>query len=136
VRHDADWAKQRFAAARIARLATAAEDGTPHLVPITFTLVGKTIISAVDAKPKSTNRLRRLDNVARNPFVSVLVDEYDDDWSRLWWARADGWGRIREREEVPEFGALVAKYDQYRSHPPEGPVIVIMVDHWAGWSAR
>lgn len=136
MRHDAEWAQQRFADARVARLATAAEDGSPHLVPITFALVGTTIVSAVDAKPKSTRQLRRLDNIARNPFVSVLVDAYDNDWSQLWWARADGWGRILPPPEVPEFGALVAKYEQYRTEPPAGPAIVIMVDHWAGWSAR
>lgn len=135
MRHDAEWAKQRFAAARVARLATATEDGTPHVVPITFVLVGTSLISAVDAKPKSTTRLRRVDNLARNPFASVVVDEYDDDWSQLWWARADGWGRLLPPAEVPEFGALVAKYEQYRREPPAGPAIVIIVDHWAGWSA-
>lgn len=135
VRHDPDWAKQRFAAARVARLATAAEDGTPHVVPITFVLVGTNLISAVDSKPKSTTRLRRLDDIARNPFVSVLVDEYDEDWSQLWWARADGWGRILPPAEANGFDALVDKYEPYRRNPPAGPAIVITVDHWAGWSA-
>jgi PPOX class probable F420-dependent enzyme len=132
MRHDAQWVQRQFATARVARLATVSGVGTPHLVPITFALVGTTIISVVDAKPKSTTALRRLDNIAENPFVSVLVDEYDDDWDRLWWARADGWARI---DESFDLAPLVARYGQYRDRPPEGPVIVIEVDHWSGWSA-
>jgi PPOX class probable F420-dependent enzyme len=135
MRHDAQWAQERFATARVARLATVSGVGTPHLVPITLALVGTTIISAVDAKPKSTTALRRLDNIAANPFISVLVDEYDEDWSQLWWARADGWARVQPVEDVPDFGELVARYPQYADAPPAGPAIVISVDHWAGWSA-
>ena len=135
MRRDATWAHERFAAARVARLATVSGVGTPHLVPITFVLVGTTILSAVDAKPKSTATLRRLDNIAANPFVSVLVDDYDDDWTQLWWARADGWARVQPVEDVPDFDALVARYPQYSEDPPVGPVIVIVVDHWSGWSA-
>jgi PPOX class probable F420-dependent enzyme len=135
MRHAAPWAQERFASARVARLATVSGVGSPHLVPITFALVETTIISAVDAKPKSTAALRRLDNIAANPFVSVLVDDYDEDWTQLWWARADGWARVRPAEDVPEFDALVASYPQYAENPPTGPVIVIVVDHWSGWSA-
>ncbi len=135
MRHDAPWAQERFAAARVARLATVSGVGSPHIVPITFALVGTAIISAVDAKPKSTTALRRLDNIAANPFISVLVDDYDEDWTQLWWARADGWARIQAVAEVPGFDALVARYPQYRDSPPAGPVIVISVDHWSGWSA-
>jgi PPOX class probable F420-dependent enzyme len=135
MRHDAQWAQQRFAAARVARLATVSGVGTPHLVPITLALVGETIISAVDMKPKSTTALRRLDNIAANPFVSVLVDEYDEDWTQLWWARADGWARVQSVQDVPNFAGLVARYPQYADTPPAGPAIVISIDHWAGWSA-
>ena len=135
MRHDAPWVRERFATARVARLATVSGVGSPHIVPITFVLVGSVIISSVDAKPKSTTSLRRLDNIAANAFVSVLVDEYDDDWTRLWWARADGWARILPAEDVPEFGALVARYPQYAENRPSGPVIVVAVDHWSGWSA-
>jgi PPOX class probable F420-dependent enzyme len=135
MRHDAPWVRERFATARVARLATVSGVGSPHIVPITFALVGSAIISAVDAKPKSTTSLRRLDNIAANAFVSVLVDDYDDDWTKLWWARADGWARILPAEDVPELDALVARYPQYAANPPPGPVIVVAVDHWSGWSA-
>lgn len=133
MRHNAEWALDRFRQARVARLATVSGDGSPHLVPITFVVDGARLVTAVDHKPKRTTALRRLDNIAANPFVSVLVDEYDDDWAQLWWARADGWGRAHDSYDV---AALVAKYPQYREQPPSGPVIVIEVDHWSGWSAQ
>jgi PPOX class probable F420-dependent enzyme len=132
VRHDERWARERFAQARVARLATASADGTPRIVPIVFALAGDTILSAVDHKPKSTTRLRRLEDIAANPAVSLLVDTYDDDWSQLWWARADGVARVHATYDLAE---LVAKYAEYREQPPEGPVIVIEVARWSGWSA-
>ena len=137
MRHDAAWARDRFAQARVARLATASSVGTPHLVPITFAVAGDALVSAIDSKPKSGRPLRRLDTIADNPFVSVLVDEYDDDWSRLWWARADGWARVVPAggaEGADALAALAAKYVQYRQQPPGGPVILVSVDSWSGWS--
>lgn len=135
MRHDAEWVRERFATAQVARLATASTESSPHLVPITFALVGSTLVSAIDWKPKSGRTLRRLDNIGANPFVSLLVDEYAEDWAQLWWARVDGWGRVLPVEDVPEFDALVAKYQQYHRNRPVGPVIVVAIDHWAGWSA-
>jgi PPOX class probable F420-dependent enzyme len=129
MRHDTEWARQRFEQARVARLATVSGDGSPHLDPIVFAVVGSRLISAVDHKPKATTALRRLDNIAVNPFVSVLVDEYDDaDWSQLWWARADGWASVHDEYDLI---ALIARYPQYRDLPPSGPVIVIEVDRWS-----
>ena len=136
MRKSADWARERFAAARAARLATVSAAGRPHIVPIVFALVGDRLITAVDAKPKSTNVLRRLGNVAANPSVSVLVDHYADDWTQLWWARADGAARVGEAGAVEGFAALVARYAQYREQPPPGPVIEIRVETWSGWSAE
>ena len=59
-------------------------------MPVVFALFDAVIYTAVDAKPKSTQRSRRLANIEANPHVSVLVDHYADDWSQLWWVRADG----------------------------------------------
>src|SRR3984885_10600903 len=84
----------RFAPPPVARLATAALDGRPHLVPVVFALHDGAIYTAVDAKPNTTQRLRRLANIERNPRVSLLVDHYADDWTQLWWGRADGVGAI------------------------------------------
>lgn len=136
---DATEARRRFASARVARLATAGQDGRPHLVPVTFAVHGDTIWSAVDdVKPKTTTRLRRLANVAANPAVSFLVDHYDDsDWSRLWWVRADGEGRVLPSvTEAPgSLAALCARYPQYARRPPAGPVLVVNVVRWVGWAA-
>jgi len=127
----------RFAAARVARLATVGETGRPHLVPITFALVGDVVVTAVDHKPKTTTDLVRLRNVRATGRVSMLVDDYDDaDWSRLWWVRLDGSARVIER--AGECGSalewLAAKYRQYRDDPPTGPVVWIDVDTVRGWT--
>jgi PPOX class probable F420-dependent enzyme len=132
-------ARRRFAEAPVARLATAGADARPHIVPIVFAVAGDTIYSAVDAKPKRTTALRRLANVAANPAVAVLVDHYDDDWTRLWWARADGSGRVLAGGEPGRDDALAAladRYPQYREQRPEGPVLVIDVERWSGWAAQ
>jgi PPOX class probable F420-dependent enzyme len=128
----------RFSAAQIARLATTRPDGGPHLVPITFALDGDRIVSAIDHKPKSTTDLQRLRNIEANPAVSVLADHYEEDWSRLWWVRADGTAVIHEPggDEVDAAVRLLeTKYAAYRAQPPRGPVIVISVERWASWQA-
>jgi PPOX class probable F420-dependent enzyme len=138
---NADEARSRLAASPIARLATADGEGRPHVVPMTFGFAVwddvDVIFSAVDSKPKTTRRLKRLANVAANPAVSALVDHYESDWTQLWWVRADGTARIVA--SGPEFdaasAALQEKYAQYREAPPAGPVLIIEVTRWTSWSA-
>ena len=135
-------ARERLAGARVARLATAAADGRPHVVPCTFAVLGEdTIVSAVDHKPKRTTALRRLANIAANPRVAVLADHYEDDWDALWWARADGVARVLEPGAEPGLRAeavraLAARYAPYRERPPAGALVVVAVERWSGWSAR
>jgi PPOX class probable F420-dependent enzyme len=128
--------RERFLRARVARLATVGEDAKPHLVPVCFALVGDRVVSVIDAKPKRTPDLRRLANIRLHPRVSLLVDEYDEDWTHLWWVRADGAARVVEagadREDA--VAALTAKYSQYEEHPPGGPVVDVSVDRWVGWA--
>lgn len=128
-----DEARERFAAARVARLATVSGSGVPHLVPVTFAVHGDAVVFAVDHKPKSTTALRRLRNIAENPAVCFLADGYSEDWSRLWWVRADGVARVLpdgERDEPVEW--LAAKYEQYARRPPEHAVVVTDVHRWSG----
>ncbi|OUC82524.1 TIGR03668 family PPOX class F420-dependent oxidoreductase [Streptosporangium minutum] len=129
-------ARARFRDARVARLATADAHGRPHLVPVTFDLDGDTVAFAVDHKPKRTTDLRRLRNIAANDRVCLLVDHYDDDWTRLWWVRADGRARVAgdgaDRERA--LARLAERYPQYRDRPPRGPVVLIAVESWTGWS--
>lgn len=131
-------ARARFAAARVARLATADAAGHPHLVPVVFVVADETIYSVVDAKPKRSTALRRLANVVANPAVAVLVDHYDDeDWSQLWWVRADGTGRVLAPDpaEAAHAVALLAeRYPQHRESPPTGPVLAVDVMRWSGWA--
>ena len=128
--------REKFQRARVARLATVDENSQPHLVPVCFELVEDRIVSVVDAKPKSTPELRRLANIRAHPRVSLLVDEYDDDWTRLWWVRADGAARVVESGADSEaaVAALTAKYPQYEEQPPGGPVVEVTVDRWVGWA--
>jgi PPOX class probable F420-dependent enzyme len=129
--------RRRVAEARVGRLATVTPEGRPHLVPICFALAGDLLFSAVDAKPKRTQRLRRLENIAAHPDVAVLVDHYDEDWTRLWWVRVDGRARIvaDEAERETALGRLAEKYEPYRASPPRGAVIAIEATSWRGWAA-
>ncbi|MDT5347433.1 MAG: hypothetical protein QOH91_720 [Mycobacterium sp.] len=127
----------RFAQSPVARLATVTPDGIPHLVPVVFAVDHDLIYTAVDAKPKTTQRLRRLTNIQHNAAVSLLVDHYVDDWTQLWWARADGVASIHDDDEVMHTGyrLLRAKYAQYQSVPLTGAAIVVAVRRWSGWHA-
>jgi PPOX class probable F420-dependent enzyme len=128
-------AEARFARSPVARLATAGPDGRPHLVPVVFAVHEQVVYTAVDAKPKTTQRLRRLTNIERNPQVSLLVDHYDDDWTQLWWVRADGIATIHHDDGVADAGRdlLRAKYAQYQSVSLDGPVIAVDVRRWSSW---
>lgn len=130
-----DEARRRFEASSVAHLATANFDGTPHVVPCVFIAVAGVVYTAVDDKPKRSRRLRRLDNIRTNPRVALVAGVYDEDWSRLWWARADGSARVLQ--DGPEFDQAVAglraKYPQYRGRSIPGPVVAIDVDRWSGW---
>ncbi|GAB1510771.1 TIGR03668 family PPOX class F420-dependent oxidoreductase [Actinophytocola sp. KF-1] len=135
MRLDEEQARSLFGAARVARLATADEQGRPHLVPVVFAVRGAVVVLAVDRKPKQSNDLRRLRNIRANPRVSLLADHYDENWSRLWWVRADGVAGIRTGADAAEpIDWLSAKYRQYLAHPPPGPVIWIDVATWRGWA--
>ena len=135
----AEEARRLFAEARVARLATVGAAGGPHLVPIVFAVAGDVVYSAVDAKPKRTTALRRLENIRHDPRVALLADHYDDsDWDALWWVRADGVARVldgAEPEALRGIALLVARYAPYRARPPRGPVLAVTVERWSGWRA-
>jgi PPOX class probable F420-dependent enzyme len=125
----------RFAQVPVARLATVAPDGRPYLVPVVFALSDGVVYTAVDAKPKTTQRLRRLTNIERNPQVTLLVDHYAEDWTQLWWVRADGIATIHHDGSTMHHGRdlLRAKYPQYQSVSLIGPVIAVAVRRWSSW---
>jgi PPOX class probable F420-dependent enzyme len=128
----------RLLSARVARLATIDPDGRPHLVPIVFALSGDTLYSAVDRKPKRSRRLRRVENARARPDVTILVDRYDDDWSRLWWIRLRGRARVLDDgdEHDRALALLREKYEQYRAEPPAGPVLAVDIVEVSEWASR
>lgn len=127
---------RRLAIARVARLGTLDRHDRVHIVPVCFALEERTVVTAIDAKPKSTMRLQRLRNLDAHPYATLLVDHYDEDWSQLWWIRVRGPVTVHTGDARQWAVDLLArKYPQYRAEPPEGPVIALDVEHWSGWKA-
>jgi PPOX class probable F420-dependent enzyme len=127
----------RLTAARVARLATTDPDGRPHLVPIVFALEGDTLYSAVDRKPKSSSKLRRIENARARPDVTILVDHYEEDWDQLCWIRLRGRARVLDDgdERDHAIALLQEKYQQYRAEPPDGAVLAVDVTDMREWHA-
>jgi PPOX class probable F420-dependent enzyme len=121
---------------RVGHLATCSSSMQPHIVPVTFAFRNGSIVIGIDEKPKSTTKLKRLRNILENPRVSLMWDEYDEDWTKLWWVRGDGVGLIIESGLVWEaaWAALNAKYLQYQGSRHEGPCMSVEIDSWSGWS--
>jgi PPOX class probable F420-dependent enzyme len=132
---DLPEAIERVESSRIARLASTRPDGHPHIVPITFASIGESLVTMIDHKPKTTHNLQRLRNIESSPHVSVIVDEWSEDWERLWWVRLDGSAFIHQDDDVWREArmALVTKYRQYQEHPPVGPAILITIDRVTSW---
>ena len=126
-------ARRLASEARVARVGTVDERGRVHLVPIVFALDGETLYSSTDAGERLAKRLR---NLERDPRVTVLVDVYDEDWSKVWWVRLRGEGRVLSGG--PEFERaymlLREKYPQYEEAPADGPLMAVDVAEWSGWS--
>lgn len=131
--HDEAW--ERLADSPSAVLATIDEDGAPHLVPFVYAPLGTdTLVSAVDDKPKSSRRLRRLDNIDRDPRVTILADHYAADWSQLWWVRAEGTAVVSESAPHGAADGLRGRYPAYADQEL-GPWVVVTIGRLTGWSA-
>jgi PPOX class probable F420-dependent enzyme len=133
------WALAMLREARVGRLATADATGRPLVVPVCFTFDGAALYSAVDDKPKRTRALRRLRNVAENPQACLLVDLWDEDWTRLAWVRVDGRADVLAGglDFVRAIGELRVKYPQYRTMELErdGAVLRVRADRVRAWRA-
>jgi PPOX class probable F420-dependent enzyme len=132
---DASEMRQRVASARVGHLGTAAP--RPHVVPVCYALVADTAYTAVDHKPKRSTRLRRVANIEATGRACLLVDEYHEDWTRLWWVRIDGPARVVDDpgEAARAVDALAAKYPQYAQRRPSGAVLALDAERWTGWQA-
>src|SRR5206468_10034886 len=121
---------------RVAHLATASADGRPHVVPVCFVYLDGRIYIAIDEKPKRSLRLKRLRNIEENPQVTLVLDRYDEDWSRLAWVLVQGTATVLEggTEHRQALAALREKYPQYREmRLEELPVIEITVGQVSSW---
>ncbi len=111
--------ENKLRGARVARLATIDAQGAPHLIPICFVYEGGAFYMAIDRKPKrlAPARLARLQNIARNPQVALLFDEYSEDWARLWFVLVRGQAQLlppsARAEHDRALALLQAKYPQY-----------------------
>lgn len=127
-----------FDNARVATLATVSADGRPHIVPVVFALDGEDLVTSVDGKPKQGRMLARIENVRRDPRVSLLADHYEEDWSRLWWVRVDGEASV-ETEGLNFERALTVlrgRYPQYDLVELTGPVIRIRIERTTSWASN
>ena len=133
------WALAMLREARVGRLATADVAGRPLVVPVCFAFDGAAIYSAVDDKPKRTRQLRRLRNVTENPHASVLVDVWDEDWTRLAWVSLEGHADVLGdgADFTRSLALLRAKYPQYRTMNLErdGAVLRVRADRVRAWRA-
>ncbi len=134
------WALALLRDARVGRLATADAAGRPLVIPVCYVFDGARIYSAVDAKPKRTRELRRLKNIAANPQVSLVVDVWHEDWSRLCWVIVEGRAEVIERGEefTRAIDLLTAKYPQYRTlalDRTQGALVVLPPERVLAWRA-
>jgi PPOX class probable F420-dependent enzyme len=131
--------ERRFLAQqRIAHLATADRGAVPHVVPVCFAVSGGTLYITIDEKPKRrpATALKRLRNIAENPAVAVIVDRYDEDWTRLGWVMLRGRAEIlREGQEHQDAQALLrSRYPQLAAMQiATYPVIAVRIERTRSW---
>ncbi|MGI8927290.1 MAG: TIGR03668 family PPOX class F420-dependent oxidoreductase [Tepidiformaceae bacterium] len=133
------WQVALLEECRVARLAKLSAGGQSHLVPVCYALVGSEVAIPVDEKRKKPGRLARLRNIDRDARATLLIDRYEDDWTRLAWVRLECEARVLERgdERPVALAALRARYPQYGAMALEGlPLILLTVRRVVGWRAR
>ena len=132
---------QFLRSARAGHLATSDNKGGPHVIPFCYVFDGESIYSVLDAKPKTTplRQLRRVRNILENPYVAVVIDHYEEDWSRLRYVLVSGEARLLESSDewCRAIAMLREKYPQYRQMDlDESPVIKITPDRFSPWSSQ
>jgi PPOX class probable F420-dependent enzyme len=118
----------------VATLATINPDGSPHIIPIVYAIVGDRLVTAVDQKPKRDPNLARLRNIRADPRVSVLAHHYAEGWHHLWWVRVEGHANVVS-EDAEAVAALKARYSQYSQYEVTGPVISVAIERIRVWMA-
>jgi PPOX class probable F420-dependent enzyme len=127
--------------ARVARLATLDAKSRPHIVPICFAYDGRYFYTAIDQKPKrvTAERLARLRNIRAVPRVALLIDEYAENWTRLWYILIRGKAKLipnsAHKERATAIRKLKAKYRQYAQGmlADDAPIIRITPERTTSW---
>ena len=128
---------------KVAHLATADPRGAPHVIPLCYARIGNRMYFVADEKPKrhGARRLKRLANIAENPRVALVIDDYDDDWSRLAFLllHLDAAVVSDEVEYRQGLAALHRRYAAYRTMPlaiATNPMVRMTPRHWHLWRAK
>jgi PPOX class probable F420-dependent enzyme len=127
-----DWAAGLVTAARVARLGYLDGDDWPRVLPVTFAVADGFVWSAIDEKPKRRAEPARVGYLRRRPEASLLVDDYDDDWTRLAWVQFLGDVTI-EAVDAAALEALQRRYPAYRERPPGGPLLKLRPERVLSW---
>jgi PPOX class probable F420-dependent enzyme len=127
------WAGELLSSARVGRLALLDERDLPRVLPVTFAVWQGAVWSAIDRKPKRAGEPARVRRLRRRPEAALLVDRYDDDWSRLAWLELRG--DVTVQPVGPALEALALRYGQYRAEPPQGPLLRLNVQDAVWWRA-
>jgi PPOX class probable F420-dependent enzyme len=130
------WARELLAAERVGRLAFIDDHDRPRVLPVTYEVLGDSVWSAIDDKPKRAAEPARLRYLRRRPEAALCVDRYSDDWSRLAWVQLLGRVDILPAgESTAALEALSAKYEAYRERTPPGPLLRLSVERALSWRA-
>jgi PPOX class probable F420-dependent enzyme len=130
------WAAELVTRARVARLGYLDGEARPRVLPVTFAVADGFVWTAIDEKPKRRPEPARVEYLRERPEASLLVDEYDDDWTRLAWVQLLGRVDVVPIDAAPEAAdALAAKYPQYESSTPPGPLLRLTVERALHWRA-
>lgn len=127
------WAGGLLDTARVARLALLDEEDLPRVLPVTFAVWEGAVWSAIDQKPKRAAEPARVRRLRRRPEAALVVDRYDDDWSRLAWVELRG--PVSVEPLGPALDALIEKYPQYAEARPQGPLLRLRPERFACWRA-
>jgi len=130
------WAAELLATERVARLAYLDDADRPRVLPVTFAIADGAVWSAIDEKPKRSVEPARIRYLERRPAAALLVDVYDDDWSRLAWVQLMGRADVLPVDGSPAaMAALAAKYEPYAERTPPGPLLRLTVERALHWRA-
>jgi PPOX class probable F420-dependent enzyme len=127
------WALELLEGERVARLALLDEHDSPRVLPVTFAVWEGAVWSAIDRKPKRSPEPARVRRLRRRPEAALLVDRYDDDWTRLAWLELRG--SVSIEPLGPALDALAARYPQYVDERPQGPLLRLAPERFACWRA-